>query len=73
MDAQLFILLSVDEGRLTGDEIKYSGRGEIEDKECSMTDMSKNIILGTMTGLGTYLEFTMETSADFDGWLPTCL
>ena len=43
----------------------------MEDKNLSRTEVSKWIIKETMTGLESYLDFTMETAEEFDGWLPT--
>ena len=51
--------------------VKYCKRWEQEDSQLSGVEISKRIIHGTMQGLETFLDFTMETPDDFQGWLPT--
>ena len=53
--------------RWTTAGIKYSKRWEVEDKDLTRMELTKRILQGTMTGLESYLVFTMETGEDFDG------
>ena len=51
--------------------VQYCDKWKEEDKNISKTEVTKRILLGTMTGIDSFLEFTMETGEDFDGWLPS--
>ena len=51
--------------------VKYCEKWRVEDKTLSKTEVTKRIVHGTMTGIDSFLEFTMETGEDFDGWLPS--
>ena len=51
---------------------KYSKRWEMEDREITDESRTKEIILKSMSGIESYLEFTGDSAMDFeDGWLPT--
>ena len=52
--------------------LKYSKRWESEDMDIPGVKRTMDVILGTMSGIEQYLEFTGETGLDFEGgWLPT--
>ena len=54
------------------DSLKYTERWEQEDKDIPGETRTRDILVKTMTGIESYLEFTAETELDFgDGWLPT--
>jgi hypothetical protein len=53
-------------------KIMFCQRWKEEDSELSSLEVTKRILAGTMSGLESYLDFTMETEDDFsDKWLPT--
>ena len=49
--------------------VKFSEKWREEDKGLSGMEVTKRFLHGTMTGIETFLEFTMETEEDFSGWL----
>ena len=51
--------------------VKFRNKWREEDKDLSYIEVTKRILHGTMTGIESFLEFTMETEEEFDGWLPT--
>ena len=51
--------------------VQFSEKWREEDKGLSGMEVTKRILHGTMTGIETFLEFTMETEEDFSGWLPS--
>ena len=51
--------------------VRYCEKWRMEDKNLSPMEVTKRILHGTMTGIDSFLEFTMETGEDFDGWLPS--
>ena len=59
--------------RWEGDGIKFRGKWEQEDQDLTPTEITKNILLGSMMGVEDFLKFTVETDEDpgFGGWLPT--
>ena len=56
-----------------GGELLFSRGWELEEMEEGVTPEGKTkiIMLESMQGVETYLEFTVESPEDFDGWLPT--
>ena len=58
--------------RWVEDDLKYTMRWEEEDRAIPGDVRTRDILVKTMTGIESYLEFTAETESDFqDGWLPT--
>ena len=49
----------------------YCKKWELEDWDVTPEERTGQIMKETMQGVETYLQFTVETSEDFDGWLPT--
>ena len=56
-----------------GGELLFSRGWELEEMQEGVTPEGKTkiIMLESMQGVETYLEFTVESPEDFDGWLPT--
>ena len=58
--------------RWEGGRLAYTRRWEDEDSTISGELRTKNILMETMKGVETYLNFTVESGEDFEGgWLPT--
>ena len=53
-------------------KLAYTRRWELEDGCISGEHRTKEILRGTMVGVESYLEFTVESGEEFEGgWLPT--
>ena len=51
--------------------LQFSQKWVMEDNRLTPTELTRNVLAGSMRGIESFLEFTFETCEDFGGWLPT--
>ena len=73
MDDALAFLPPIRAGwRWGGNGLQFSQKWVVEDVNKTPTQLTKDVLAGSMKGIEGFLEFTFETCEDFEnGWLPT--
>ena len=57
--------------RWVNNKLQFCQQWVVEDGHLTPTELTKQILAGTMQGIEAFLEFTFETCEQFNGWLPT--